>query len=149
MNRKNKRPLSTEKLLEILPHRYPMFLVDTILDYEEEWAIGKKLISMNEWYFKGHYPENPIMPGSLLLEALSQVGTFMILQKNRPDISGKNLLFAGAKSLRFLKEVKPGDEVILYCYLERSRMGIYTVSGRGEVSGNICISAEMTFALVN
>lgn len=149
VNRKNKNHISTKELMKILPHRYPMLLIDTILDYEERWAIGKKLISIDEWYFVGHYPQNPVMPGSLLLEALSQVATFLILQEKDVEASGKGLLFAGVKSLRFLKVVKPGDEVMFYCHLEKSRMGVYTVSGTGEIASGVCICAEMTFSLSN
>lgn len=135
--------IDSMEIMKILPHRYPMLLIDTILEYDAGiYAVAKKLFSCNEAYFQGHYPEKPIAPGTLLLEGLSQTATFAILSG---DNWGGNLLFTGVNKLRFFKTVFPGDCVIYRAEIIKNRHGLWSVNGEGMVEGEVCINAEMTF----
>lgn len=131
------------EIMKILPHRYPMLLIDIVFEYDAGiYAVAKKLFSCNEVYFQGHYPKKPIVPGTLLLEGLSQTATFAILSgENR----GGSLLFTGVSRLRFFKAVFPGDCVIYRAEIIKNRHGLWSVSGEGTVEGETCINAEMTF----
>lgn len=132
-------------IMEILPHRYPMLLIDAVLDYEAgSFTIAKKLFSCNEAYFVGHYPQNPIVPGTVLLEGLSQAAAFTILSGEKSGERG-NLLFTGVNKLRFFKVVSPGDCIIYKTSIIKNAHGFWSVSGTGTIDGQTCISSEMTF----
>ncbi|MCM1185094.1 MAG: 3-hydroxyacyl-ACP dehydratase FabZ [Lachnoclostridium sp.] len=145
--RGNKNSVDSISLLTYLPHRYPMLLIDKILDSEEgDWAIGVKCISALEPYFQGHYPNRPIMPGTLQLEALSQVASYLLY----PYFRGGLPIFTGVRSLRFFSIVKPGDQLVLFCQIKdkpRGEEGIFKVVGDGYVDKKKCISAEMSFTI--
>lgn len=113
------------------------------------WAIGKKVIGVDSWYLPGHYPGNPIMPGSLILESMSQVATFLVLQDSNDMYSRGVVLFAGVKALRFLKPVYPGSDLLIYCNVEKQRMGVYSIACKCEVDSEICATAELTLRKVD
>ncbi len=144
--RENANQLQANEIAAILPHRYPFALVDRILDHEPgQWAIGRKCVTMNENFFCGHFPGQPVMPGVLILEALAQVGAVAVLAL--PENKGKIALFGGIKNARFRQQVVPGDVLELQCRLVR-RMGPV---GVGEavayVDGKVAAQAELTFAI--
>lgn len=112
--------------------------------YGGGWAIGKKVISVDNWFLSGHYPGNPIMPGSIILESMSQVATFLVLQDKEDTCPQGMVLFAGVKAMRFLKPVYPGNDLLVYCNIEKQRMGIYTIACSGEINGELCTTAEIT-----
>ena len=140
--------LSSTEIAQILPHRYPFALVDRILDYEPgKWAIGRKCVSVNEQFFCGHFPGQPVMPGVLILEALAQVGAVAVLSE--PENKGKIALFGGIKNARFRKQVTPGDVLELHCELI-SRMGpVGTGKATAFVDGKPACTAELTFAVAD
>lgn len=142
-----KKTLSAKEIAEILPHRYPFALVDRIEDYEPgQFAIGKKCVTMNEPFFQGHFPGNPIMPGVLILEALAQVGAVSVL--SMPENQGKIAVFGGVKKCRFKKQVVPGDVLELVCEMTalKGPMGIGEV--KATVDGKVACQGEITFAIV-
>ena len=144
--RENPCVFSCDEIAQILPHRYPFALVDRILDCEPGcWAIGRKCVSGNEAFFCGHFPQQKIMPGVLILEALAQVGAVAIL--SLPENRGKLAFFGGIKNARFRQQVVPGDVLELECELTR-RMGPVGIgSAVARVNGKIAAQAELTFAI--
>ena len=146
--RENPLTLTAAQIADILPHRYPFALVDRILDCEPgKWAVGRKCITMNEAFFQGHFPGQPILPGVLILEALAQVGAVAVLIE--PENQGKLALFGGVKNARFRKQVQPGDVVELRCELIKRRgpMGVGLASAL--VDGQVVTDVELTFAVVD
>lgn len=138
--------LSAAEIAEILPHRYPFALVDRILDYVPgEWAVGRKCVSMDEPFFQGHFPKEPIMPGVLLLEALAQTGAVAVL--SLPENRGKLALFGGVKHAHFKRPVVPGDVVELRCELIRRKGPIGIAQAVASVDGKTAVTAELTFAI--
>ena len=104
--------LNTKQIMEIIPHRQPFLLIDTIEELEPgKRAVGKKCVSYNEPYFSGHFPDEPVMPGVLIVEAMAQAGAVAIL--SRPENKGKTAYFAGISSAKFKQKVLPGDVLTL------------------------------------
>ena len=140
--------LNTLDIMKILPHRYPFLLVDRITEFEAgKRIIGKKNVTINEPFFLGHFPDHPIMPGVLILEAMAQVGgVYAILAKE----VGENQVpyFVGIDKAKFRKPVLPGDVLILELELLKVRRGIYNFKGTATVDGELVAEAELkaTFA---
>lgn len=140
--------LSAEEIQKILPHRYPMQLVDRITDYEPgKYAKGRKCVTMNEPFFQGHFPGQPVMPGVLILEALAQTGAVALLSEE--ESKGKLALFGGVKNCRFKKQVVPGDVLELSCELKDRRGPVGTGVCEARVDGALACRAEILFALVD
>ena len=138
--------LNSNEIQEIIPHRYPFLLVDRIIDGEEgAWARGIKCVSVNESFFQGHFPDHHVMPGVLIIEALSQVGAVAILSK--PENRGKIAFFAGIKQAKFKRQVVPGDQLHLECMLERQLGDIGFGKAVATVDGEVCCTANLTFAV--
>jgi 3-hydroxyacyl-[acyl-carrier-protein] dehydratase len=139
--------LDTEQIREILPHRYPFLLVDRILELEPgTMAVGRKNVTANEPYFQGHWPHRSVMPGVLIIEALAQVGSVMIL--TMPEHRGKNGYFTGIDKARFRRQVVPGDTVELRTKLTRTRGHFGMVWAQASVDGQVVAEAELMFALI-
>ena len=140
--------LNTLDIMKLLPHRYPFLLVDRITEFEAgKRIIGKKNVTINEPFFLGHFPEHPIMPGVLILEAMAQVGgVYAILAKE----VGENQVpyFVGIDKAKFRKPVLPGDVLKLELELLKIRRGIYYFKGTAKVDGKLVAEAELkaTFA---
>ena len=134
------------QIKEIIPHRYPFLLVDRIIEAEEgKRAVGIKNVSANEPFFAGHFPEYPVMPGVLIVEALAQVGAVSVLMKE--ENKGKTPFFAGIDHCRFKKQVTPGDQLRLEVEMTRVRGSIGKGKGVATVNGEIVCEAELIFAL--
>lgn len=140
--------LDIKKIREILPHRYPFLLVDKIIeiDLEKPSILGQKNVTMNESFFQGHFPDAPIMPGVLILEALAQTGGILVHQKGATD---KIALFLSVYNAKFRNPVKPGDILMLYAegVLFSSKGG--RVKTRATIGSKVAVEAEIGFALVN
>lgn len=132
--------------MEILPHRSPFLLIDTIEELEPGVrALGKKCVSMNEPYFQGHFPGNPVMPGVLILEALAQVGAVAIL--TQPEWKGKTAYFAGIDKAKFRRKVIPGDVLMLELTITKIKGPIGVGKAVAMVDGKTAAQAELTFAI--
>ena len=107
-------PMHTQQIREYLPHRYPFLLVDRITDVTDNAIVGYKNVSINEEFLQGHFPDYPIMPGVLIVEALAQVsGILGFIMNNEKPSQGSLFLFAGAEKIRFKKQVVAGDQLVL------------------------------------
>ncbi|WP_078429722.1 3-hydroxyacyl-ACP dehydratase FabZ [Alkalihalobacterium alkalinitrilicum] len=138
--------LSIEEIKEIIPHRYPFLLIDRILEVEEgQRAIGIKNVTANEEFFNGHFPDYPVMPGVLIIEALAQVGAVAILKKE--ENRGKLAFFAGIDNCRFKEQVKPGDQLRLEVEIVRLRGPIGKGKATASVDGKVVCETELMFAL--
>ncbi|MGL5151070.1 MAG: 3-hydroxyacyl-ACP dehydratase FabZ [Clostridium sp.] len=138
--------LGIKEIKEILPHRYPFLLVDRITEMEEgKWIKGYKNVTMNEQFFQGHFPVEPVMPGVLILEALAQVGAVSILSMEQ--FKGKIPLFAGADKVKFRQKVVPGDKLELSCEIVKLRGPIGIGKAIATVDGKKVCEAEIMFAI--
>ena len=138
--------IDVDGIMAVIPHRYPFLLVDSILEHEPgERAVGIKNVTANEWYFQGHFPEYPVMPGVLVIEALAQVGAFALL--SLPDNEGKLAFFAGIDKVRFKRQVRPGDTLTLECTITRMRAGVGFGSAKASVGDELVCEGELMFAI--
>jgi len=140
--------LYIEDIKKILPHRYPFLLVDKILELEiGKRAVGIKNVTGNEEFFNGHFPDYPVMPGVLVVEALAQVGGVTMLQM--PENEGRLPLFAGIDNCRIRNQVRPGDQLRLEVEVTRFRGKIGKGRGVATVDGNVVCEADIMFAIVD
>jgi 3-hydroxyacyl-[acyl-carrier-protein] dehydratase len=140
--------LTTQEIMAIIPHRYPFLLIDRIVELEPgQRAVGEKLVSINEPFFQGHFPGYPLMPGVLQIEALAQTGCVAAL--SLPEYKHKLAVFAGMDSVRFKRQVVPGDTLRLEVQLDRLRRNIGRGKGVATVGGQVACEAELLFALVD
>ncbi len=138
--------LSAQEIQAIIPHRYPFLLVDRILELEPgARAVGLKNVTVNEPFFQGHFPGQPIMPGVLIVEALAQVGAVALL--SLPQNKGRIVFFAGIDGFRFRKPVVPGDTLRLEVSLTKQRGPVGKGTARAQVEGVTVAEGELTFAL--
>jgi 3-hydroxyacyl-[acyl-carrier-protein] dehydratase len=132
---------------KILPHRYPFLLVDRILEIEEgKKAIGLKNVTINEPFFQGHFPGQPIMPGVLIVEAMAQVGAVAILSME--EHKGKIAVFTGIEKMKFRKQVVPGDTLMIESELIAIKHGMGKARVSAKVDGKIAAAGEIMFAIL-
>ena len=135
--------LTITQIMKLLPHRYPMLLVDRILEIEEgKRIVGLKNVSANEQFFQGHFPGAPVMPGVLIVEAMAQCGAVLFL-KDLEDRDRKLFLFGGVDKARFRRPVVPGDQLILECTVLARRAATVKLRGEAKVDGKVVAEAEL------
>ncbi|MCL2860222.1 MAG: 3-hydroxyacyl-ACP dehydratase FabZ [Oscillospiraceae bacterium] len=138
--------LDAKQIMEIIPHRYPFLLIDKIEELEPgKKAIGYKNVTMNEYFFQGHFPAEPVMPGVLTVEALAQVGAVCILSLEK--YKGKIGYFAGINNLKFKKKVVPGDTLKLEVEIIKQKGPIGIGKAIATVDGKMAVMGELTFAI--
>jgi 3-hydroxyacyl-[acyl-carrier-protein] dehydratase len=142
-----KLPLGAKELLEILPHRYPFLLVDKVVELERgQRVVAVKNVTVNEPFFTGHFPGNPIMPGVLIVEMMAQAGGVMLLSLD--EQKGKLAYIAGIEKCRFRKPVLPGDTLVAEITMLRARGNMGWVKATARVDEKVVCEAELAFALV-
>lgn len=138
--------LGIKEIQEIIPHRHPFLLVDRIEELEPGVrAVGYKAVTYDESFFKGHFPQEPVMPGVLMVEALAQVGAVAILSV--PENKGKTAYFGSINSCKFKKKVVPGDVIRLECELIKVKGPVGVGKATATVDGKVAVAAELTFAI--
>ena len=140
--------LDIDAIREILPHRYPFLLVDRIEELEAERVVGIKNVTVNEPFFAGHFPDYPVMPGVLIIEAMAQVAGVLVLS-GIPDRKNKLVLLAGVDGAKFRKPVRPGDQLRMEMKVLRSRASMAKVSGTASVDGVVVAEAEILCVLAD
>ena len=138
--------LNASQIMEIIPHRHPFMLLDTIEEMEPGKRVAaRKCVSYNEPYFAGHFPGEPVMPGVLIIEAMAQAGAVAML--SQPQMKGHTAYFAGISSAKFKKKVVPGDVLELEVEIVKVKGPIGIGRGTAMVDGQLAASAEITFAI--
>lgn len=137
--------MNQEEIKRLLPHRDNMLLIDSA-ELRDGAACGKKYISGDEWFLKGHFPGNPVVPGVILCEILAQSACVLLSGGVQP---GMEPYFTGLDKVRFKAPVRPGDMFETECRLEKVRAPFYFASGKGFVNGKLAVSASFSFALID
>lgn len=138
--------MNTQQIMDILPHRSPFLLIDTVEELEPGVkCVAKKNVTMNEPHFMGHFPENPVMPGVLIIEALAQTGAVAILCQD--EWKGKTAYFAGINNVKFKQKVVPGDTLELTTEIIKVKGPIGVGKAVARVNGKVACMAELTFAI--
>lgn len=138
--------MTAKEIMEVIPHRQPFMLIDTIEELEEgKRVVAKKCVSYNEPFFAGHFPQEPVMPGVLIVEAMAQAGAVAILKQ--PDFQRKTAYFAALNNVKFKGKVVPGDVLMLEVEIIKVKGPIGVGSGKAYVDGKLVTQAELTFAI--
>jgi 3-hydroxyacyl-[acyl-carrier-protein] dehydratase len=137
--------MDIHKILKKLPHRYPLLLVDRVLEFEKDVRIkALKNVTINEPFFTGHFPARPVMPGVLMLEALAQTAALLSFESMGQEPGEDTVVyFVGIDGARFKRVVEPGDQLILEAAIDRARAGIYKYKVRASVGGETAVEAEL------
>ena len=142
-------PIDISEILQRIPHRYPFLLVDRAEDYKPSQSIvGIKCVSINEPFFQGHFPDYPVMPGVLIVEAMAQTGAVLMSKSLNVDRAGKTILFTSLDNCRFRQPVRPGDVLRMNVRVVRARGGLFKFEGRAMVGDKTAAEAEFAAMLV-
>jgi len=138
--------LTLEQIKEMLPHREPFLFVDAVTKLESNLIEGYRDIRAEEFYFAGHFPGFPVMPGVLMVEAIAQIG-IMLVCKFREERHGRKTLFAGIDKVRFRRQVQPGDRLLLSADIISGRSSVYKIHGTAKVGDELACEATVIGAL--
>jgi 3-hydroxyacyl-[acyl-carrier-protein] dehydratase len=147
---REKNELDIERILQILPHRWPFILVDRVTEVVPNEVIrGHKCVSMNEPWFLGHFPNHPIMPGVLVIEALAQIGGILAYASEPFDSEASLLYFLGIDKAKFRRPVVPGDRLDLEVSVVQHRTNVWKLKGEASVDGTLCAQGELLASVVD
>jgi 3-hydroxyacyl-[acyl-carrier-protein] dehydratase len=137
--------IGLERIMEMIPHRHPFLMIDKVVDaIPNERATGIKDVSIDEYYFKGHFPQRPVMPGVLIIEAMAQTAAVLVVHTLGRESEGKLVYFMSIDNARFRRPVTPGDRLHVHVTKQRNRGNVWKFEGRAEVDGRI--AADAVFA---
>lgn len=137
--------IDIERIMQMIPHRYPFLMIDRVVEVVPDiTAVGIKNVSINEPYFQGHFPQRPVMPGVLIIEAMAQTSAVLVVHTLGTAAEGKLVYFMSIDSARFRRPVMPGDQLRIHVTKERSRANVWKFSGKAKVNGTLV--AEATYA---
>ncbi|HLB99608.1 MAG TPA: 3-hydroxyacyl-ACP dehydratase FabZ [Acetobacteraceae bacterium] len=137
--------LDIARILQAIPHRYPFLMIDRVVDLvTNQSAIGIKNVSVNESFFQGHFPNHPVMPGVLIIEAMAQTAAILVVETLGPDAAGRVVYFMSVEGAKFRRPVIPGDQLRIHCSKQRNRGNVWKFSAVARVDG-ISV-AEATYA---
>ena len=138
------------RIKEMIPHRYPFLMIDKVVNLVfAESAVGIKNVTINEPFFQGHFPERPVMPGVLIIEAMAQTSAVLVVHTLGPDAEGKLVYFMGIDSARFRKPVGPGDQLHIHVAKERSRGNVWRFRAEAKVEGVVVAEATYSAMILN
>ena len=141
--------MDVEKILELLPHRYPFLLVDRVLEVQgTQKIVGLKNVTFNEPFFQGHFPGHPVMPGVLIIEAMAQTGGLLLMEQI-PDRASKVVYFMALDNVKFRKPVVPGDQLRMEVEMLQFRGKVARMKGIALVDGKVAAEAEMLAGVVD
>ena len=145
MSEEQKTVIDINRIQEMIPHRYPILLVDRIIELTPgERAVGLKNVTMNEPQFTGHFPNFPVMPGVLIIEAMAQTAAIVVVEALGPEAEGKVVYFMTIDDARFRKHVTPGDTMHIHVEKVQARRNVWKFKGKAMVGDKVC--AEATFS---
>lgn len=143
-------PLDIKRVMEMLPHRYPLLLVDRLLSYVPgESAVGLKNVTINEPFFMGHFPGFPVMPGVLIVESMAQTAALLVVQTLGKETEGKLVYFMSIDHTRFRKPVVPGDTLNIHVKIVQHRRNVWKFQGEAKVDGQLCAEAVFSAMIVD
>ncbi len=143
-------PINVVEIMEKIPHRYPMLLVDRIIDYVlGESAVGLKNVTINESFFQGHFPGAPVMPGVLIVEAMAQTAGILVVHTMGASGEGKLVYFMTIDQAKFRKPVVPGDTMHIHVQCLKSRGNVWKFKGEAKVDGVLCAEAEFSAMIMD
>ncbi|MCB9989163.1 MAG: 3-hydroxyacyl-ACP dehydratase FabZ [Rhodospirillales bacterium] len=150
MSEQEKDYIDVTRIMEMIPHRYPILLVDRIVDYVEgESAVGLKNVTMNEPQFMGHFPGAPIMPGVMIIESMAQTAACLVVKTLGPEAEGKLVYFMTIDNARFRKPVTPGDSMYIHVTKLQSRRNVWKFKGEAIVNDKLCAEAVFSAMIMD
>lgn len=145
MSKSNTKIIDINRIMKMIPHRYPILLVDRILEFRPgEGAVGLKNVTMNEPHFLGHFPEFPVMPGVLIVEAMAQTAAIFVVESMGGNAEGKLVYFMTIDGAKFRKPVVPGDSVHIHVQKVQNRGKVWKFKGEARVDGHLCAEANFS-----
>ncbi|MBL26600.1 MAG: 3-hydroxyacyl-[acyl-carrier-protein] dehydratase FabZ [Rhodospirillaceae bacterium] len=139
-----------KRIMDMIPHRYPFLLIDRVVDVVPgEQATGIKNVSINEPFFAGHFPNSPVMPGVLIIEAMAQSAAILVVHTLGPSAEGKLVYFMSIENARFRRPVLPGDRMMVHVTKQQSRRNVWKVAGEARVDGDLVAEAVVTAMIMD
>lgn len=139
--------MDIKELMEILPHRYPMLMVDKIIGIGTDNPVGIKNVTINEPFFQGHFPQKPVMPGVMIIEAMAQAAAAYVARTDNLETEGRIVLFMGVDKAKFRRPVQPGDQLILPINIIQKRPPVWRFESKATVDGKVVAEAQFSAML--
>ena len=142
--------IDIERIMDMIPHRYPFLMIDRVVDFvPDKSATGIKNVSINEQYFSGHFPDRPVFPGVLIIEAMAQTAAVFVVRTLGPDYEGRLVYFMSVENARFRKPVRPGDQLHVKVQKLQNRRNVWKFEGTAMVDGEVAAEATYTAMILD